>query len=45
VGAKFVADRDDRVCELIAHKVIDAGKDGFGNAVAITEIVVKQFRR
>ena len=40
-----LVDRNDPLCELIARKVVDAGKDGYDNAVAITEAVVGQFRQ
>ena len=39
-----LVDRDDALCALVARKVVDAGKDGYGNAVAITETVERQFR-
>jgi hypothetical protein len=39
-----LVDRNDPLCELIARKVVDVGKDGYDNAVVITEAVVRQFR-
>ncbi len=39
-----LVDRNDPLCEMIARKVIDAGKRGYCSAVAITEAVVKEFR-
>jgi hypothetical protein len=38
-------DGDDPFCELIAKRVIEIGLTGPSNAVAITEITVKQFSR
>ena len=40
-----LVDRNDPLCDLIARKIIDAGKDGYSNVVAITETVVSQFRQ
>jgi hypothetical protein len=39
-----LVDRGDPLCEMIARKVIETGKIGYSNAVAITEMVVRQFR-
>ena len=36
---------NDPVCEIVARKVIEVGKSGVTNAVAISEIAVRQLVR
>jgi hypothetical protein len=40
-----LVDRDDPLCEMIAKRVVEAGLTGPCNAVAITELVLKDFSR
>ena len=40
-----LVDRDDPLCEMISKKVVEAGLTGPCNAVAITELVLKDFSR
>ena len=35
-------DRNDRLCEIVARKVIEVGKDGIGDPCEIAEQAVKQ---
>jgi hypothetical protein len=37
-----LVDRDDPVCEIVARKVIQIEATGVKNAIAISEIVVRQ---
>ncbi len=38
-------DRNDRVCEIVARKIIKIAEDGATNAVAISEIAYRQLSR
>ncbi len=37
-----LVDRNDPICELVARKVIDIGKSGVTNAMAISKIAFRQ---
>lgn len=40
-----LVDRNDPVCEMVARKVIEIGRNGPKNAVGISEIAVREFQR
>ena len=37
-----LVDRGDPVCELVARKIIEVGSSGVSNAVALSEIAVRE---
>jgi hypothetical protein len=37
-----LVDRDDPICEIVAQKVIEVGATGVTNAIAISEIALRQ---
>jgi hypothetical protein len=39
-----LVDRNDPICEIVARKIIDIGKRGADNPVAICEIAIKRTR-
>jgi hypothetical protein len=39
-----LVDRNDPICEIVARKVIEIGSSGASNALAITQIAVRQLR-
>jgi hypothetical protein len=38
----YLVDRGDPVCEIVARKIIEVGSSGVTDAVAISEIAVRQ---
>ena len=39
-----LVDRNDPVSEIVARKIVDAGKDNCGDATALTEKVMRHFQ-
>jgi hypothetical protein len=37
-----LVDRNDPVCEIVAHKVIKIAESGVTNAIAITQMVIRE---